>query len=83
LPLLKDGFGLLRLENYADGHGGDGLCRQCRNDSTGRGDHGHLAADQIGGQRRQAIVLIVAPVYRISDKPVPAKRKGKPARKAG
>ena len=30
--------------------------------AAGRGDHGHLAADQIGHQRRQAIVLALQPV---------------------
>ena len=29
---------------------------------AGRGDHGHLSADQIGHQRRQAIVLALQPV---------------------
>ena len=36
--------------------------RERRRDVAGRGDHGHLSADQIGQQRRQAIVLDLQPV---------------------
>ena len=30
--------------------------------AAGRGDHGHLSADQIGHQRRQAIIVALQPV---------------------
>ena len=37
------------------------LCRQRRRSAAGRGNHGHLTANQIGRQRRQSIVLAVRP----------------------
>src|SRR6202049_1347860 len=36
------------------------LCRQ-RRGSRGRGNHGHLLTNQIGCQRRQAVVLVLRP----------------------
>ena len=46
------------------------LCRQCRRSAAGRDNHGHLAANQIGRQCRQSIVLALRPA--IFDRHVPA-----------
>src|SRR5262249_45262318 len=37
------------------------LCRKTRMGSPDRGDHGHLAVNQVGSQRRQSIVLKLRP----------------------
>ena len=37
------------------------LCRECRRSAAGRHNHGHLAANQFGRQRRQSIVLVFCP----------------------
>ena len=41
---------------------GSRLGRERSGRAAGRGDHGHLSADQIGNQRRQAIVVALQPV---------------------
>ena len=56
-------------------HDGNGrACRpgRQRRGRTGRGDHGNLAADEIGHQLRQPIVLTVRPTIFRSPRSVPS-----------
>src|SRR5262245_45032239 len=42
--------------------GGRGFGRTCSKRATGRGDYGYAAADKVGHQRRQPLVLTAEPV---------------------
>jgi hypothetical protein len=56
---LPDGIAA-RAENNWD-RSGRRLCRNCRHSTADRGDDGHLAANQISGQRRQPLIFTPRP----------------------
>ena len=55
----RDGV-LVHGEDNGDRVGGR-LGRQCRRCSDGRDHHGDVAVNQIGGQRRQSIIVVLCP----------------------